>query len=89
MDITKTLEERGQRYGSFNENSKIMQDLKERMRQTPNWRMLTSAQKEALDMVAHKIGRILGGDPNYHDSWHDIGGYAKLVADGLLPQEGG
>ena len=27
--------------------------------------------------------RILNGDPNYHDSWHDIIGYTKLVADEL------
>lgn len=34
-------------------------------------------------MIAHKIGRILNGDPNYADSWIDIAGYAKLVADRL------
>jgi hypothetical protein len=39
--------------------------------------------KEALDMVAHKIGRILNGDPTYTDSWHDIAGYSKLVEDEL------
>lgn len=27
---------------------------------------------------------IVNGDPDYHDSWHDIVGYAKLVADRLL-----
>ena len=27
--------------------------------------------------------RILNGDPDYHDSWHDIVGYAQLVADEL------
>jgi len=30
-------------------------------------------------MIAHKIGRILNGDPDYQDSWHDIIGYARLV----------
>lgn len=40
-------------------------------------------QVEALEMIAHKIGRIINGDPNYADSWHDIAGYAKLVADRL------
>jgi hypothetical protein len=40
-------------------------------------------QAEALDMIFHKIGRILNGDPNYADSWIDIAGYAKLVADRL------
>jgi hypothetical protein len=34
-------------------------------------------------MIAHKIGRILNGDPNYADSWIDIAGYAQLVADRL------
>jgi hypothetical protein len=34
-------------------------------------------------MVVHKIGRILNGDPHYADSWVDIAGYAKLVADRL------
>ena len=34
-------------------------------------------------MVAHKIGRILNGDPNYIDSWHDIIGYTRLVEQRL------
>ena len=40
-------------------------------------------QIECLEMIAHKIGRILNGDPNYGDSWRDIAGYATLVADRL------
>lgn len=47
------------------------------------WVSLASDQKESLEMIAHKIGRILNGDPNYSDSWHDIAGYAKLVGDRL------
>jgi len=34
-------------------------------------------------MIAHKIGRIINGDPDYDDSWVDIAGYAKLVSDRL------
>ena len=34
-------------------------------------------------MFAHKIGRILVGDPNHRDHWDDISGYAVLVADRL------
>jgi hypothetical protein len=45
--------------------------------------------REALEMVAHKIGRILNGDPKYHDSWHDIIGYTKLVADRLRARHPG
>ena len=36
-----------------------------------------------LGTIADKIGRILSGDPNYADNWHDIQGYAKLVEDRL------
>lgn len=44
---------------------------------------LADDQYEALDMIAHKIARIINGDPDYADSWDDIAGYAKLVADRL------
>jgi hypothetical protein len=40
-------------------------------------------QQEALDMIGHKIARIMNGDPDYADSWCDIAGYATLVADRL------
>lgn len=82
-EIAETLEERGKRYGDFAGHSDITQALKRVMHLTPKWYSLTSDKKEALEMVAHKIGRILNGDPEYHDSWHDICGYAKLVADTL------
>lgn len=82
-DIAVTLAERGNRYGAFTGHARITQNLKRSMVDSPNWPGLTDAQREALEMVAHKIGRILNGDPNYHDSWHDIIGYAKLVADEL------
>lgn len=78
-DTTAVLAERGERYGRFVTHASITQSLKEIMRATPKWRSLHADQAEALDMVAHKIGRILNGDPNYADSWVDIEGYAKLV----------
>lgn len=85
-DIAQTLADRGSRYGSFEGHSNITQSLKATMAAAPKWGALAPDQKESLEMVAHKIGRILNGDPNYHDSWHDIVGYAKLVADRLAPK---
>ena len=84
MDITETLAERGNRYGKFPEHARITQNMKRAMVDSPNWDALRDDQKEALEMVAHKIGRILNGDPDYHDSWHDMIGYTKLVADTLV-----
>jgi hypothetical protein len=79
------LEERGNRYGKFTEHAAVTQKLKYIMRthMGTRYERLDPDQQEALEMIAHKIGRIVNGDPNYHDSWADIAGYAKLVADRL------
>lgn len=47
------------------------------------WISLQPDQREALEMIAHKIARILGGDPDYIDNWDDIAGYSTLVANRL------
>jgi hypothetical protein len=83
-DIAATLEERGTRYGSFVEHARITQAIKAAMADSNNWSALDPDMREALEMIAHKAGRILNGDPSYHDSWHDIVGYTKLVADRLV-----
>lgn len=51
------------------------------------WDLLTPIAKQALTVIADKIARILNGDPNYADNWHDIQGYAKLVEDRLPKAE--
>jgi len=85
--IDKTLEERGSRYGAFTGHAEITQNLKATMQLSPKWGQLENDQKEALEMVAHKIGRILNGDPNYIDSWTDIIGYTRLVEARLIQAE--
>ena len=82
-NIDNTLSERGQRYGDFEGHAFITQELKDTMHASPNWARLKPDQKEALHMAAHKIGRILNGDPDYIDSWHDIIGYTRLVEQRL------
>lgn len=82
-DINTTLEERGKRYGKFVDHAAISQDLKRVMKDQESWFNLADDQKEALEMVMHKVARILNGDPDYDDSWHDIAGYATLVAERL------
>ncbi len=83
-DNTKSLiTERGARYGKFKDGAEIMRDLKHVMHEVDGWNNLTPSQKEALDMIQHKIGRILNGDPTYDDSWKDIAGYATLIVEEL------
>lgn len=79
----RLITERGIRYGKFKDGAEIMQSLKDTMRDVDGWNNLTSSQKEALDMIQHKIGRILNGDPTYDDSWKDIAGYAALIVNEL------
>lgn len=83
--IDAILTERGSRYGPFLSHAMITQELKSTFEHHINGlgKALMPDQKEALDMIAHKIGRIINGDPDYIDSWDDIAGYAKLVADRL------
>lgn len=83
QDITTTLQERGQRYGKFSSHALITQHLKKVIVTHTPPNHLDDDQQEALDMICHKIGRIINGDPDYADSWHDIAGYAQLVADRL------
>lgn len=80
--ITETLQERGQRYGVFKRHAEISQQLKEVISGYQT-KVLAADQQEALEMICHKIARIINGDPDYADSWHDIAGYAQLVADRL------
>lgn len=81
--VDDTLTERGGKYGPFVGHAQITQSLKEEMWESGGWERLTPDQREALEMIAHKIGRILNGDPNYDDSWRDIAGYAMLVCNRL------
>lgn len=83
--IDATLSERGARYGRFIDHADASQELKGVLRGHMNerWQSLAPDQREALEMIAHKLARIVNGDPDYSDSWVDIAGYAKLVADRL------
>lgn len=82
QNITEVLTERGSRYGKFKDHAAIAQDLKAILWKHDYQRMRPD-QCEALEMICHKIARILNGDPDYADSWVDIAGYATLVSDRL------
>lgn len=83
MTIDDTLAERGQRYGAFQDHAAIAQRVQHAMEMAPKWSQMPAVHQRALTTIADKIARILNGDPNYIDNWHDIQGYAKLVEDWL------
>lgn len=86
-EVSSTLGERGKRYGEFRDQAVYGDGINDVMLSSPNWTAMAPDQREALRIIANKIGRILNGDPDYSDSWHDIAGYATLV-DKRLKEEG-
>jgi hypothetical protein len=76
MDTTKT-----KTHGNFKDTASTSQNIKSVMMTGNNWERLSDSQREALEMIAVKIGRILSGDHNFRDHWDDIEGYAELGGD--------
>lgn len=83
--IEKTLDERGSRYGDFTDHAEISQHLIVFLSTQNGWHRMDAVKRQALTVICDKIARIMNGDPNYADNWHDIQGYAKLVEDRLKP----
>lgn len=88
-NIQDILAQRGGRYGTMMSNGKTAQALKATLREGGNYDLLADDQKECLEMLAHKMSRIVNGDPNYSDSWIDLCGYAQLIVDRLEKEQPG
>jgi hypothetical protein len=84
-DLAQTLADRKSVHGEFADHARITQTIKRVIATSPSARAhkLSDIAQEALEMIAHKLGRILAGDPTHKDHWHDIAGYARLVEERL------
>lgn len=86
-ELKEILEERGANYGPFSGHALAAQGIKQVMQQhlekNRQYWMLSEKEKalvnEGLSMIAHKIGRLVNGDPKFADSWVDIAGYATIT----------
>lgn len=81
--IEATLAERQSTYGNFEDVAFVTENI---MGVLGHVRVnglseLPNTHRMALYMIASKMARIVNGDFNHIDGWHDIGGYAKLVED--------
>lgn len=83
LNTDQILNARAKDYGQFIGIAALTQNLLGVMSKSKNGGFLAADQAEALHMIAHKTARILNGDQDLADSWDDIAGYAKLVADRL------
>lgn len=73
------LADRKKSHGDFSVHARITQGLKAVIKDDRS--RLLPIHAEAIDMILHKIGRICAGDPNVHDHWDDIAGYAKITSE--------
>jgi hypothetical protein len=80
-DIDKILAERAKTHGDYTEHALCTQDIMFTLMSHRNWSRLTADQKETLHMIAHKMGRVVTGNPDVADHWDDMAGYAKLSGD--------
>lgn len=81
LDLDQILRQREKQHGRFCDHAVITQSFKQIAHDSPGWDRLTDTQREGVEMILHKLGRILAGDPNHHDHWDDIGGYARITRE--------
>jgi len=86
-NINDTLAQRAITHGSFKDHANISQHLKFTIRESDGYVFLSNVQKEALSMILHKIARIVNGNPNEPDHWHDISGYATLAYNEITEEK--
>ncbi len=88
MNIETILEQRGKEYGAFAGHARITQGIKNILQAHYN-DTHTDEMREAMEMVAHKFGRILNGNSRNLDSWADCIGYLQLVVNSLEGKSNG
>lgn len=70
---------RKQSHGKIQDVGEVSQKLKAITHTSKNWETMSNSQREALDLIVHKMARILVGDPDFKDHWDDIAGYASIA----------
>lgn len=75
------LNEREKTHGPFSYNAQKSQEIKDLFKKSAYWDDFRPEHKEALDMIALKLSRILSGQADYFDHWKDISGYASLAEE--------
>lgn len=90
-NVNEVLEERGSRYGDFNNHAELAQDFKDTFKSHANKYghsdKFTPQMIEGIEMIFHKLARIANGDPTYDDNYVDIAGYAELIVRSLKDEE--
>lgn len=83
VNTQELLAERQKTHGEYGEHARCTQSILRVLQAERGYPMLSDTQKETLHMIAHKMGRIVTGNPDVEDHWDDIAGYAVLISQRL------
>jgi hypothetical protein len=85
LNVSELLAERGRTHGRFRDHARVTQVMKHAIHiaLVNSGVSLTDIQRESIDMILHKIGRIVSGNPRHRDHYDDIIGYTQLALNEL------
>lgn len=86
--VQALLAERQQTHGNYEDTAAVTQMIKTVVAHSKNWSHLRATQRQTLEMIAYKMGRILAGNPDEPDHWRDIAGQAWLEYEQLNGSNG-
>lgn len=75
--VQAIIKQRGEAYWDYATQAEIARTFKREIEKRTD--KMTDIQREALDMIAVKISRLINGNTSHRDSWVDIIGYATLA----------
>jgi hypothetical protein len=78
MALNEVLDERRKTHGHFDAQFLCAQFLKDYL-EIDGFCSDHRIMQEALDQIAHKLSRIVTGNPHHVDHWRDIAGYAMCI----------
>jgi hypothetical protein len=78
MNLDDSLHDKQTINGVFPETAGLAQAFKMLMRRGKNWEPLHPESKEALELIASHLARILHGDALEPKHWNDIASLARL-----------
>lgn len=89
MNTDELLVERGKTHGEYSEHAQVTQAIMRAITAGRRWEELADEVKESLHMIAHKMGRVVTGNPYIKDHFTDIAGYARLVEQRINDEQTG
>lgn len=85
LSVDETIKQRDSVHGDYQSSAKLLMDIVTKLQEAADEcdTKLSPDQRLSLTMILLKVARIVSGDPNFADHWHDIAGYARLVEQRL------